>query len=124
MMEGLNIAIKTVCSKFIFHGIKVPKNGRSIFDFFYAEDAIFVGDRSKSNLKNMGRILRCFQFISGLKVKFYKSRVFGICVDESETKRQGLSLGCMVDSLPFTYLEVLVRANMKRKKSWKPIVER
>nr|KAJ0211238.1 hypothetical protein LSAT_V11C400218900 [Lactuca sativa] len=67
MMEGLNIVIKTVCSRFIFHGIKVPKNGRSIFDFFYAEDVIFVVDQSKSNLKNMGRILRCFQFISGLK---------------------------------------------------------
>lgn len=56
-----------------------------ISHLFYADDALFVGEWSRSNLKNLARILKYFHVSSGLKVNFYKSKVFGIEASERET---------------------------------------
>lgn len=115
-MEGLNITMKTTCQKGIFHGIKIPYSETLISHLFYANDVIFVGEWSQDNIKNLSRVLRCFQVASGLKVNFNKSRVFGIEVDMSDVTRWVAPLGCQLASLPFTYLGVPMGANMKLKK--------
>nr|KAJ0195087.1 hypothetical protein LSAT_V11C700361540 [Lactuca sativa] len=115
-MEGLNIAMRAACQKGIFRGIKVPHSETTISHLFYADDALFVGEWNQDNIKNLVRVLRCFQVASGLKVNFSKSRVFGIEVDMQEITRWAAPLGCEPASLPFTYLGIPVGANMKLKK--------
>ena len=80
-MEGLNIAMKAAGDKSIFKGVKIPHSGTVISHLFYADDALFIGEWSEDNIKNLARVLRCFHVSSGLKVNFNKSRVFGIRVD-------------------------------------------
>ncbi|KAL7611218.1 hypothetical protein Lser_V15G10494 [Lactuca serriola] len=80
-------------------------------------DALFMGDWTKNNIKNLARILRCFHIASGLKVNFNKSKVFGVGVSIQETTRWALPLGCEPSSLPFNYLGVPVGANMNLKKN-------
>ncbi|KAI3517218.1 hypothetical protein L1887_16430 [Cichorium endivia] len=123
-MEGLNVAMKEVCEKGLFTGIKVPHEDVSISHLFYADDALFLGEWSLENIKNLARVLRCFHVVSGLKVNFNKSRVFGIGVDSQEVSRWASPLGCEPASLPFTYLGVPVGANMNLKKHWKPIIDK
>lgn len=41
-MEGLNVAMKSVCQKLLFQGIKIPNDGPSISHLFYVDDAIFL----------------------------------------------------------------------------------
>lgn len=77
-MEGLSIAMKTMCEKGIFKGIKIPHDDISVSHLFYADDALFLGEWNKENIKNLARIFRCFHATSGLKVNFNKSCVFGI----------------------------------------------
>lgn len=71
-MERLNVAMKGACNKSIFHGIKLPYDGPTISHLFYTDDAIFVGDWDGCSIRNLARILRCFQVSSGLKVNFHK----------------------------------------------------
>nr|KAJ0213660.1 hypothetical protein LSAT_V11C400178840 [Lactuca sativa] len=108
----------------IFRGIKVPHSETTISHLFYVDDALFVGEWNQDNIKNLARVLRCFQVASGLKVNFSKSRVFGIEVDTQEITRWAAPLGCGPASLSFTYLGIPVGANMKLKKHWKPIIDR
>ncbi|XP_023772890.1 uncharacterized protein LOC111921539 [Lactuca sativa] len=122
-MEGLNIAMKAACGRGIFKGIKIPNSDLTLSHPFYADDTLFMGDWSEDNIKNLARILRCFHVSSGLKVNFKKSRVFGIWVDPQEVLYLASPLGCKPAKLLFTYLGVLVRANMKLKKHWKPVIE-
>lgn len=61
----------------------------------------FMGEWSKSNIKNLARILRCFHISLGLKVNFSKSKVFGIGVSLEETSEYANILGCVLGSLPF-----------------------
>lgn len=111
-MEGLNVALKSAGEINIFKGIKIPNGGPIISHMFYADDAIFVGDWDRSNLKNLARILRCFHVASGLKVNFHKSKVYGIGFDSREVNRWANVLGCEPSSLPFMYLGVPVGENM------------
>lgn len=77
-IEGLNIAMKIACQKGIFHGIKIPHSETMISHPFHVDDALFVGEWSQYNIKNLSRVLWCFQVASGMIMNFNKSRVFGI----------------------------------------------
>ncbi|KAL4578043.1 hypothetical protein LXL04_014158 [Taraxacum kok-saghyz] len=109
-MEGLNVAMESVCDKGVFKGFKVPRENFTVSHIFYADDALFIGEWNEQNIKNLARILRCFHVASGLKVNFNKSRA--------------TPLGCEPSSLPFTYLGVPVGANMNLKKFWKPVIDK
>ncbi|XP_023743189.1 uncharacterized protein LOC111891376 [Lactuca sativa] len=123
-MEGLSVTLKSACDKGIFNGVQILGNGPILSPLFYADDALFIGEWSRSNLKNLARILRCFHISSGLKVNFHKSKVFGIGVDPTETSNWANLLGCVSGDLPFDYLGVPVGANMNLIKYWKPIIKK
>ncbi|KAI3750395.1 hypothetical protein L2E82_21030 [Cichorium intybus] len=123
-MEGLNAALLSAREHDIFNGVKLPNNGPSVSHLFYADDALFIGEWSRSNVKNLARILRCFHAASGLKVNFSKSKVFGVGVSTNELNQYANILGCEVGHMPFKYLGVPVGANMNLKKNWKPVIDR
>lgn len=123
-MEGLSVALKTACNKGIFKGVQLPNNGPIISHLLYVDDALFMGEWTERNIKNLARILRCFHISSRLNMNFYKSRVFGVRTTLTETTSWARPLGCEPSCLPFTYLGVPVGANMKLKKNWKPIIDK
>jgi hypothetical protein len=89
----------------------------------YADDTIFIGEVCVENLWSMKAILRWFELISGLKVNFHKSNIFGVNVHNSFLEGAASFLHCKVRSLPFTYLGLPVGANPRRACTWKPVVE-
>lgn len=52
-MEGPNAAMKLVVEKDIYRSIKMSGDGLLISHLFYADDALFVGEWSRYNLKNL-----------------------------------------------------------------------
>nr|KAJ0217272.1 hypothetical protein LSAT_V11C300123850 [Lactuca sativa] len=124
VMDILNIAMRTASTKSIFSDIKLPNNGPLISHLLYADNVIFVGEGTHVNIKNIAKILRCFQVSLGLKVNFHKSKVIGLCVENCETRRWAIELRYLVESLLFMDLGVSVGANMSRKKYWQPVIER
>ncbi|XP_023763921.1 uncharacterized mitochondrial protein AtMg01250-like [Lactuca sativa] len=123
VMKGLNISMKSACEKGLFKGIKIPHDDIIISNLFYVDDALFIGEWSKENIKNLARILRCFQVSSRLKVNFHKSRVFGVGVDMQEISQFAFHLGCELAKLPFIYFGVRIGANMNQNKHWKPMID-
>lgn len=123
-MEGLNVALEAAKEKGIFKGIQIPNHGPILTHLLYADDALFVGEWSKSNLKHLAKILKRFNASSGLKVNFNKSKVFVIDASVRETENWTSILGCEAGSLPFNYVRVPVGANMNLNKNWKPIIDK
>ncbi|KAL7616242.1 hypothetical protein Lser_V15G03343 [Lactuca serriola] len=123
-MEGLNIAIKEAVAKGVFQGISIPNSDIKVSHLFYTDDALFIGDWSSQNIKNLARILKCFQVSSNLRVNFNKSTVFGICVNAQEVENGALLLGCEPSAIPFPYLGMPVGRHMNRKISWNLILEK
>lgn len=60
---------------------------------------------------------------SELKVNFYKSKLFGIGVPDSEVVNGANILSCDSGSFPFTCLELPIGYNMCLKINWSPIIE-
>ena len=84
--ERLHILISEAKAKGVFEGIKVGTEDMEVADLQYADDAIFFGKSSLSNLKNLMLILRCFHELSGLKINLNKSKLLGVGVDENEAR--------------------------------------
>nr|GEV97845.1 retrotransposon protein, putative, Ty1-copia subclass [Tanacetum cinerariifolium] len=115
-------------SEFQFHcglkqGLKL-NNSVTISHLFYADDAVFVGDRSSSNLACIMNVLQCFSLTSGIKINVHKSHLLGVGVLDSIIVDAATSLGCSIMKTPFTYLGVPVGSNMTNIKAWDDIIRK
>lgn len=108
----------------LFKGVRLSNLGPEISILQYADDALFVGEWSQNNARNLIWVLRCFQLASGFKVNLAKSSVVGIGVINSEVSRMARVLNCKEGSLSLKYLGVPVGGKMTRVVSWIPIMEK
>ncbi|GKA73845.1 RNA-directed DNA polymerase, eukaryota [Tanacetum coccineum] len=62
--------------------------------------------------------------VSGLKINYHKSKLFGVGVSPNEISALAATTGCSPLASSFNYLGLPVDCNMSRVKSWDPIVEK
>nr|GEV24190.1 RNA-directed DNA polymerase, eukaryota [Tanacetum cinerariifolium] len=91
---------------------------------FYADDAIFVGQWSDENINTLVCVLDCFHRASGLKINMSKSKIMGIHVEGNKVKQATTKLGCLILTLPFSYLGTKVGGSMSRIQAWKEVVDK
>nr|KAJ0226344.1 hypothetical protein LSAT_V11C100032810 [Lactuca sativa] len=121
-MEGLHVAVKDVVEAGIFQGFNI--GSITLSHFFYADNALFVGDWSRRNINCLVDLLDCFYGASGLRLNLQKSNLYGVGVDFLEVKALAAVTGCRAEKFPFFYLGLPVGVNMGKIKGWNPIVER
>lgn len=63
------------------------------------------------------------QVVTGLKVNFSKSRIYGIGVDQDEVGRVAKSINCTHGKLPFLFLGIPVGMNMSDRDNWSIVVD-
>ena len=102
--EALHISLQVAKERNIFEGVEVGHNKIDISHLQFVDDALIMGKWSLENVKNLCRILRCFQMASGLKVNFIKSKFFGIGVNNLEVQNFVSTLKLQSSTLPCTYL--------------------
>lgn len=123
VVEGLTGLIRSVVSRNMYHSFKVGSVGPSITHLQYADDTMFLGDASMSNLWALKTILRCFELASGLKVNFAKSYVLGVNVSGEFLGLAERFLQCQVGRILFTYLGLHVGANPRLENTWQPLLD-
>ncbi|GJT47697.1 hypothetical protein Tco_0973854 [Tanacetum coccineum] len=84
---------------------------------FYADDAIFMGQWSESNIDIIVHVLECFHRASGLR------KLMGIFVNAVKVEHAAAKIGCVTLKTPFTYLGACVGGLMSQLQSWNEIVE-
>lgn len=124
MAEALQVATLEACSKGIFKGISLANGGANISLLQYANDALFFGEWSRFNAKNLILVLKCFERASGLKINLCKSRLFGIVIPAADVEVVASSLGCLHDDIPFIYLGLPVGKKMRLSDGWNDVVNR
>ncbi|GAU32122.1 hypothetical protein TSUD_218730 [Trifolium subterraneum] len=102
--------------------MSVLVNGSPTGDF-KVDDTILVGEGDWDNLWTIKTVLRSFEIVSGLKVNFHKSKLYGINLDDGFLRASSAFLNCGVDSIPFRFLGIPVGENPRRKSTWAPILE-
>lgn len=117
VMESLHLTVSRVVEAGMFSGIKIDPS-LSISHLFYADDAVFIGEWSASNLRGITQMLHCFSLASGLKINLQKSQLLGVGVASDILIDAAGSIGCSVMKAPFKYLGVLVGGNMSKINTW------
>ncbi|GJU97790.1 RNA-directed DNA polymerase, eukaryota [Tanacetum coccineum] len=123
VMESLHLSFARVVEAGIFKGLKL-NNSVMVSHLFYADDAVFVGEWSESNLSSIMNVLHCFSLTSGLKINVHKSHLLGVGVPNVIVDAAASSLGCSIMKTPFMYLGVPVGGNMSNIKAWDDIIRK
>ncbi|GKB67695.1 RNA-directed DNA polymerase, eukaryota [Tanacetum coccineum] len=117
VMESLHLSFTSAVEAGIFTGIKVD-HSLMLSHFFYADDAVFIGEWSNNNLRHIMHMLQCFSLSSGLVINLKKSQLLGIGVPNDIISNAAAFLGCAVLKPPFKYLGVTIGGNMSRINAW------
>lgn len=70
------------------------------------------------------RIFRCFEILSGLRINYHKSVFAGIGVEEGLLQGFASKLNCAYQNFPLKYLGLPLGANLGRKSTWKPVLDK
>ncbi|GJU52014.1 RNA-directed DNA polymerase, eukaryota [Tanacetum coccineum] len=116
-MESLHLSFSRAVEAGIFKGYKIDPS-TTLSHLFYADDAVFIGEWSHSNLKGIMNILRCFSLLSGMSINIQKSHLLGVGIPDNCVAEAAKSIGCLIMKAPFKYLGILVGDNMSSKKAW------
>ncbi|GKA99021.1 ankyrin repeat-containing domain, PGG domain protein [Tanacetum coccineum] len=104
-IKAFNVALLYATSNNIFKGIKVGKDMDHISHLQFEDDALIIGEWSRSNAMNLSRILTCFHLASGLKVNFKKLLNFHVLAWEFrlEPRCQDVTIGRhgLIGGVPF-----------------------
>ncbi|GJY92863.1 putative RNA-directed DNA polymerase, partial [Tanacetum coccineum] len=122
--KGLNAIVSEAVEKGIFTGVKVGENKVVVSHLQYADDTIFLGEWNKDNAKSRMCILKCFEEVSGLRVNYNKSKLYGIGVEDRELSDMARWMGCGIGEFPFMYLGLSIGENMRRINDWKVMVDK
>ncbi|GKV05101.1 hypothetical protein SLEP1_g17145 [Rubroshorea leprosula] len=121
--EALNELIYKAKELNLYKGVEMGEERLEVTHLQFADDSIFFCDASDLNIKAIKGILRTFELVSGLKVNFFKSALYGINVKAEDISKWAESLNCMVGDIPFKYLGVPVGANPRKFSTWAPIID-
>nr|GEV07609.1 hypothetical protein [Tanacetum cinerariifolium] len=85
--------------------IRIVLNSSMVLShMFFADDAVFVGQWSNSNIDTIIYALKCFERASGLRMNMSKSKIIGIAVNGDKVDQVAHRIGCGILEVPFTYL--------------------
>ncbi|GJW54869.1 RNA-directed DNA polymerase, eukaryota [Tanacetum coccineum] len=125
VMESLYVSFQRLIDQGMFDPIFVGKdNVVPISHLFYADNDMFIGKWSCSNVNVLMMMFSYFFLASGLKVNVHKSSLYGVGVRLSSIQHMADQFGCLGNNLPFTYLGVKVGANMMQVNSWNEVVQK
>jgi hypothetical protein len=120
--EGLAGLVRRAVEIGRFKGYQVnPSLQFQILQF--ADDTILMGEGKWDNLWAIKVVLRSFELVSGMRINFVKSKLYGINVDSSFLEAGSSFLNCHADVIPFKFLGIPVGTNPRRKATWKPVVD-
>ncbi|GKU89387.1 hypothetical protein SLEP1_g3529 [Rubroshorea leprosula] len=101
--EGLHALLLEAEMKDMFKGVKVDEN-TLVSHLQFADDTALLCEASTNSVWTIKCALRWFEIMSGLRINFNKSILYGINVDEQWLSMAALALNCKVGKLPFIYL--------------------
>ncbi|GAU33009.1 hypothetical protein TSUD_358760 [Trifolium subterraneum] len=123
--EGLNVLMSALVRNvsFTLYGVG-SHNSVSVSHLQFADDTLLVGVKSWANVRALKAVLILFENISGLKVNFHKSMMFGVNVNNSWLHEAASVMRCKHGCLPFIYLGLPIGGDSRRIQFWKPLLDK
>ena len=121
-VQGLSCMLQRGCNLGLIKGVSIGQAGLALSHLQFADDTLIFSSASLESMQNVKRILLCFELMSGLKVNFSKSSIFGVGIEDHVCDYTAQTLRCKQGHLPFKYLGLPIGANSCRSLMWTPII--
>lgn len=108
----------------VFSGVKISDSEIRISHLQFADDTILFVNKDLRSLMGVKRVFQCFELLSGLKINFNKSSLYGYRTSSEDIGYWASKLGCRVGSLPINYLGMPLGQDPRRKDFWAPLKEK
>ncbi|GKC38111.1 hypothetical protein Tco_1050495, partial [Tanacetum coccineum] len=102
-MEILHISFQRVVDAGMFKGIALGPS-LQLSHMIYADDAVFVGQWSDTNIDTIVHVLDCFHCASRMRINMNKIKHMGIYVEEDKVVVAVSKIGCLNLKTHFSYL--------------------
>ncbi|XP_028079847.1 uncharacterized protein LOC114281552 [Camellia sinensis] len=122
--EALNILLKRARELRLLKGVIIRDNQVVFSHLQFADSSLLFCQVEVSEVLFLKRALRCFELASGLKINYHKSVLCRIDTSDSSLSEFASLLNCKTQKLPLNYLGLPLGASPRRKKTWKPIVDK
>lgn len=119
--EIFSSMIQEANKNYIFDGIQLPSSGTFLTHLQYADDVILFIKNDDKSISGIKRVLNCFELLSGLKINFHKSSLYGFDEDMERIHLWASQLGCFVGSKDLKYLGSVIGPSPGRLEYWKPL---
>lgn len=121
--EGLKLLVNKAVSNGDYAGCNV--NGRCFVDVVqFADDTLMVGDGIWNHLWAIKAVLKEFELVSGLSIKFNKSKLIGININSHFMDVATSFLAFREESKEFIFLWILVGPYPRRVNTWRHLVDK
>lgn len=107
----------------MFRGVKI-NDSISISHLQFADDTILFINKDLGSVQGIKRVLQCFELLSGLKINFDKSSLYGYRTSAEDIAYWASKIGCRIGSLPIIYLGMPLGLDPSRKDFWIPLQEK
>ncbi|XP_028095431.1 uncharacterized protein LOC114295410 [Camellia sinensis] len=124
VVEALNIFLQRARELSLLKGVIIGNNQVQLSHLPFADDSFLFCEAELSEVLSLKRILRCFEVASRLKINYHKSMVCGVGFSDSALEEFVSLRNCKTLSLPLKYLGLPLGANPRRKRMWKPVIEK
>lgn len=122
--EGLGLLVNKAIDEGLLEAAVLGREKILVSHLQYADDTIFISSAKQDNAWAMRCLLRNFELISGLKVNYSKSSIMGINVDRNILESMAGILGCVIGTVPFSYLGIKVGVRYKRELEWSDTIQK
>ena len=123
--ERLHVMMISVVESDMFAPYMVGAHGDVDISHLQSTDnTLLVGVKSWGNIQILKSASMLFAFVSGLKVNFHKSMLYGVNVAGSRLHEAASVLHCKHGRLPFLYLGLPIGGDPRKLAFWYPFVDR
>ncbi|KAL4385972.1 hypothetical protein GQ457_09G021960 [Hibiscus cannabinus] len=122
--EALSLLLEKARSFRVFKGVEVGNSGFVVSHIQFADDLIVFTEASVANSRNIKRILRVFEVVSGLRLNPRKSKLYGLNVENCLMEDWAQQIQCIVDKFPTTYLGLPLGFSRNSIELWNPVIEK
>ncbi|GKV26314.1 hypothetical protein SLEP1_g35645 [Rubroshorea leprosula] len=121
--EGLHALLYEAERKNLLEGVDINEN-LSISHLQFADDTVLIRDASLKSIRAFKFLLRWFEIVSGLKINFGKSILYGINTEERWLSMATSTLNSKHGNMPFIYLGLPIGDDPHKISFWNPVVEK
>ena len=108
----------------IIKGVLMPNCSKPLTHLQFADDVVLFLHPDSNSMVGVKRVLQCFQIISGLKINFSKSALYGYRQPQDKVEAWATFLGCEIGSGPLKYLGAVLGSSPSSIQYWTPLLQK